>query len=62
MYRPIVSTTVIDLLDLDQIEKQPYSEGDYSDERFLKKVFCDQFVMEEWQTIRKLFGVEMVEF
>ena len=24
---------------------------------FLKKVFCDQFVTEEWQTIRRLFGV-----
>ena len=27
-----------------------------------KRMFCDQFVMEEWQTIRRLFGVEMVEF
>ena len=27
-----------------------------------KRVFCDQFVMEEWQTIRRLFGVKMVEF
>ena len=28
---------------------------------FLKKVFCDKFVMEEWQTIRRLFGGKMVE-
>ena len=27
-----------------------------------ERVFCDQFVMEEWQTIRRLFGVKMVEF
>ena len=27
-----------------------------------KRVFCDQFMMEEWQTIRRLFGVKMVEF
>ena len=27
-----------------------------------KRIFRDQFVMEEWQTIRRLFGVKMVEF
>ena len=27
-----------------------------------ERVFCDQFVMEEWQTIRRWFGVKMVEF
>ena len=28
----------------------------------LKKMFCDQFVMEEWRTIGRLFEVKMVEF
>ena len=27
-----------------------------------ERVFCDQFVMEEWQTIRWLFGGNKVEF
>ena len=27
-----------------------------------ERVFCDQFVMEDWQTITRLFGGKMVEF
>ena len=27
-----------------------------------ESVFCDQFVMGEWQTIRRLFGGKMMEF
>ena len=27
-----------------------------------ERVFCDQFVMEEWQTIRRLLGGKMVNF
>ena len=27
-----------------------------------EKAFCDQFVMEEWQTIRRLFEAKMAEF